>query len=177
MASIANIFAAIKGNENSKLMTKDPDLKKRIGGVGNQFAMTEVLGFFISLPLMFYLEGGSWPKFVSLFTTAVAAQPKKKILAYDPWELQYNLLASGMSFYLYNELATMTIKKTSAVTASVANTAKRVIVMVVSAVVFAEKMSFEAKIGAGVAIAGVFLYSVIDDLVGGKAKDETKKTK
>ena len=29
MASIANLFAAIKGNENSKLMTKDPELKKR----------------------------------------------------------------------------------------------------------------------------------------------------
>ena len=34
-----------------------------------------------------------------------------------------------MAFYLYNELATMTIKKTGAVTASVANTAKRVIVV------------------------------------------------
>ena len=35
-----------------------------------------------------------------------------------------------MAFYLYNELATMTIKATGAVTSSVANTAKRVIVMV-----------------------------------------------
>ena len=53
--------------------------------------------------------------------------------------LLYNLVASGMTFYIYNELATMTIKKTSAVTASVANTAKRVIVMIVSAVVFGEE--------------------------------------
>ena len=45
-------------------------------------------------------------------------------------DLQWNLIMSGLTFYLYNELATMTIKKTSAVTASVANTAKRVIVMV-----------------------------------------------
>jgi hypothetical protein len=51
---LANIFAAFKGNENSKLMK---DLKgaptetyKRYGGVGNQFAVTTVLrrgwGFF-----------------------------------------------------------------------------------------------------------------------------------
>jgi hypothetical protein len=33
----------------------------------------------------------------------------------------------GLWFYGYNELATMTIKKTNAVTQSVANTAKRVI--------------------------------------------------
>jgi solute carrier family 35, member E1 len=41
MASIANVFAAIKGAENSKLM-KTKGLKDRIGGVGNQFALTEV---------------------------------------------------------------------------------------------------------------------------------------
>ena len=41
MASVANMFAAIKGAENSKLM-KTEGLKERIGGVGNQFAMTEV---------------------------------------------------------------------------------------------------------------------------------------
>merc|ERR1719311_643919 len=86
--------------------------------------------------------------------------------------LQYNLIASGMTFYLYNELATMTIKKTGAVTASVANTAKRVIVMVVSAIAFGEALSFEKKVGATVAIGGVFLYSIIDDLLKPKAKKE-----
>eukprot|EP00965_Chrysotila_dentata_P154157 5094819-Pleurochrysis_carterae.AAC.1 len=50
MASLANMFAAIKGAENGKLM-KTEGLKDRIGGVGNQFAMTEVLGFLISLPV------------------------------------------------------------------------------------------------------------------------------
>jgi len=160
MASLANMFAAIKGAENSKLM-KTPGLKERIGGVGNQFAMTEVLGFFISLPVMLYLEGASFGKFVDMFKTDSA--------------LQYNLLASGMTFYLYNELATMTIKKTGAVTASVANTAKRVIVMVVSAVGVGEELTYEQKLGSTVAIAGVFIYSIIDDLLKPKAKDAAKK--
>ena len=72
---------------------------------------------------------------------------------------------SGMSFYLYNELATMTIKKTNAVTASVANTAKRVIVLVFMSAVTGKALTDEQKIGAAVAIAFVMLYSVIDDLV------------
>ena len=150
MASLANMFAAIKGAENSKLM-KTEGLKERIGGVGNQFAMTEVLGFFISLPVMLYLEGASFGKFFDMATTDSV--------------LQYNLIASGMTFYLYNELATMTIKKTGAVTASVANTAKRVIVMVVVAVVFGEELTFEKKVGSTIAILGVFIYSIIDDLL------------
>jgi solute carrier family 35 protein E1 len=41
--------------------------------------------------------------------------------------LQFNLVMSGLCFYVYNELATYTLKVTGAVTASVANTAKRVV--------------------------------------------------
>jgi len=160
MASLANVFAAVKGQENSKLM-KTPGLKERVGGVGNQFALTEVLGFFISLPVMIYLEGHQFGKFVEMFKS--------------DFKLSSNLMYSGMTFYLYNELATMTIKKTSAVTASVANTAKRVIVMVVSAFVFGEPLTFEKKVGATVAITGVFIYSIIDDLLKPKAKKEDKK--
>ena len=70
-----------------------------------------------------------------------------------------------MTFYLYNELATMTIKKTGAVTASVANTAKRVIVLVFMSAVTGKALTDEQKIGAAVAIAFVMLYSVIDDIV------------
>jgi len=147
---IGNSFAAFKGAENKKLMVK-PGLKDRMGGVANQFALTEVLGFFISLPVMLAVEGKKLPAFASM----LMAKP----------ELQMGLLASGMAFYLYNELATMTIKKTGAVTASVANTAKRVIVLVFMSAVTGKALTTEQKIGAAVAIAFVMLYSVIDDVV------------
>merc|ERR1712205_73871 len=53
---LGNAFAAFKGSENKKLM-EDKALKKRMGGVANQFAITEVLAFLISLPVMFATEG------------------------------------------------------------------------------------------------------------------------
>ena len=90
-------------------------------------------------------------------------------------ELQLGLAVSGMSFYLYNELATMTIKATGAVTSSVANTAKRVIVMVYMAAVTGKALTEEQKIGAAVAIGFVLLYSVIDDLLKPAKKADTKK--
>ena len=117
---------------------------------------SQVLGFFISLPVMLYLEGASFGKFMGMVTTDSV--------------LQYNLIASGMTFYLYNELATMTIKQTGPVTSSVANTAKRVIVMVYMAAVTGKVLTEEQKIGAAVAIGGVLLYSVIDDLLKPKKK-------
>ena len=68
------------------------------------------------------------------------------------------------------QLATMTIQQTGPVTSSVANTAKRVIVMVYMAAVTGKALTHEQMIGAGIAIGGVMLYSAIDDLIGKKQK-------
>merc|ERR1712194_688725 len=123
-ASLANLFAAFKGNENKKLMDT-PGIRDRLGGVGNQFAITTILSFLISLPFLI-AKGAKFGQFVDLFKTNPVVSS--------------NLITSGLYFYLYNELATLTIKKTSATTQSVANTAKRVIVIVGSALAFGESL-------------------------------------
>lgn len=86
------------------------------------------------------------------------------------------LLISGMTFYLYNELATMTIKQVGPVASSVANTAKRVIVMVyMSVFVTGKDLTEEQKIGAAIAISFVMVYSVVDMIFPPKKKADTKK--
>jgi solute carrier family 35 protein E1 len=62
---------------------------------------------------MFATEGEKFGTFVDMLKTQSS--------------LQYNLVMSGLCFYIYNELATYTLQVTGAVTASVANTAKRVV--------------------------------------------------
>merc|ERR1712187_746643 len=101
---------------------------------------------------MFITEGRKFGSFIEL------AKSSNIVL--------WNMIASGLYFYGYNELATMTIKKTNAVTQSVANTAKRVIVIVGVALVMGESLDPLKLVGCGIGIGGVFLYSVIDDLVG-----------
>ena len=157
---IGNTFAAFKGSENKKLMTKE-GVKDRYATVANQFAVTEVLAFFISVPVMMATEGPKWGEFVELLMTSR--------------DLQLGLAISGMSFYLYNELATMTIKATGAVTSSVANTAKRVIVMVYMAAVTGKVLTEEQKIGAAIAIGFVLVYSVIDDVLKSMSGGDRKK--
>ena len=124
-AAIANAFAAFKGQENKKLMDT-AGLKDRIGGVGNQFALTTFIAFLASIPLAVVREGSRWGEFVTAFKTNPA--------------IKLNLILSGLWFYGYNELATMTLKKTNAVTQSEANTAKRVIVIVGVAIVMGESL-------------------------------------
>jgi len=145
-ASLANLFAAFKGNENKKLMDT-PGIRDRLGGVGNQFAITTTLAFLISLPFMLAKEGAKFGEFIELFKTNPAVSS--------------NLLTSGLYFYIYNELATLTIKKTSATTQSVANTAKRVIVIVGSALAFGESLELMKMVGCSICIGGVFAYSLV----------------
>jgi len=144
------MFAAFKGNENKKLMETE-GLKDRLGSVGNQFAITTIMGFLISIPVMILKEGSKFGQFVEACKTTPAV-----------W---HNLVASGLYFYGYNELATMTLKKTGAVTQSVANTAKRVIVIVGVALVLGESLDPVKLLGCAIGIGGVFLYSIIDSLV------------
>jgi solute carrier family 35 protein E1 len=152
-AAIANVFAAVKANENKKLMNTE-GLSERLGSVGNQFALTTINAFLFCLPLMFLTEGHKLGAFWELCKTT-------------PVVLN-NMIFSGLWFYLYNELATLTIKKTGAVTQSVANTAKRVIVIIVVALVMGESLGVLKLVGCGIGIGGVFLYSIIDKLVASK---------
>jgi len=149
-ACIANMFAAVKGNENKKLM-ETPGLKDRLGSVGNQFAITTILGFLLSIPVVAVREGSRFGEFVEALKTTPAI-----------WK---NLVASGLWFYGYNECATLTLKKTGAVTQSVANTAKRVIVIVGVALVLGESLDPIKLLGCSIGIGGVLLYSIIDNFV------------
>lgn len=155
-ACIANLFAAFKGQENQKLMST-PGISDRLENVGNQFAFTTLLAFLISVPVMIAKEGSKWGEFCGLW-------------ANNPI-VSFNLIASGLWFYGYNEVATMTIKKTNAVTQSVANTAKRVIVIVGVAIVLGESLDPIKLLGCSIGIGGVFLYSIIDNIFPPKKKE------
>merc|ERR1719148_432791 len=91
-ACIANLFAAFKGNENKKLMDTE-GLKDRLGSVGNQFAITSILAFLFSIPLVAITEGSRLPEFIEAAKTTPA--------------IMKNLVASGLWFYGYNECATL----------------------------------------------------------------------
>ena len=71
-----------------------------------------------------------------------------------------NIVVSGFMFYIYNEFAFAFTAHVGAVTSSVLNTAKRVIIIVVSSIVFQEAMERNTVIGSAIAIGGTFAYSL-----------------
>jgi len=144
-ACIANLFAAFRSNENKKLMETE-GLKERIGSTGNQFALSTILGTLCVLPFFLATEASRFGEFTSIFKESAI--------------LRNNVITSGLYFYLYNELSTLTIKKTSATTQSVANTAKRAIVIVGVAIALGESLEPLKLIGCSICIGGVLLYSL-----------------
>lgn len=165
-ASTANVASAFRGGENKKVM--QGQLKTDLGGVGNAYAITTLWATLMLVPMIFI--SGEYQKFGE-FKEMWAADGKPGTIK----NLQFNTIMSGLTFYLYNEVSTMALKSLSGVSHSVANTAKRAVVIIGSAIAFGEEMGFMKSLGCSVAIGGTFLYAVADDIpkmlgMGGKAK-------
>ena len=75
-------------------------------------------------------------------------------------ELRENTIYSGLMFYLYNELSTLTLKQISGVSQSIANTFKRILVIIGTAIVMHEDIGYIKMLGSAIAITGVLLYSL-----------------
>ena len=76
------------------------------------------------------------------------------------WPFVRLLLMTGVSHYVYNECAFMALSAVHPVTHAVANTVKRVAVIVVSVLYFNNPLTPLGATGSAIAIVGVMLYSL-----------------
>ena len=125
-----------------------------------------IISFCCSVPFVIVQElptlGEEWNKAVE------AAGGSSK----DLWT---NILVSGFFFYIYNEFAFAFTASVGSVTSSVLNTAKRVIIIVVSAIVFQEAMERNTVIGSAIAICGTFAYSLASKKKAAPVSGKKKK--
>ena len=115
----------------------------------NLFGLVTWMAFFVSIPMFVFLEGTS---FFDLWKTATET--------IAPANLVRQIIVSGLFHYLNNEVMYLALSNVHPVTLAVANTMKRVLIMVASVMVFRNQISFQAALGSGVGISGVLLYSL-----------------
>lgn len=127
--------------------------------VGNTFAVVSLLACLATLPAALALEG---PTLRAEWATAVAASAGS---AHPERDLALRLAASGVSYYLYNEVAMYALDAVHPITHAVGNTVKRVILILFSVLAFGTSVTPQSIAGSAVAIAGVFAYSVAKTLV------------
>lgn len=159
-AVLSNIFASFKGAESKKIMDMSDGIMTRLGNVSNQYSIMNIISFTVSLPIIFVAEGSQ----LNILKNHLKNN-----------HIFIMLIASGFTFYVYNELSTMVLKRVSALTQSVANTAKRVIIIIGSSIVFNENMSGLKAVGCTMCIIGVFMDSIIDDIVKNNSNIAKKK--
>mmetsp|Transcript_47509 Transcript_47509/g.154234 ORF Transcript_47509/g.154234 Transcript_47509/m.154234 type:complete len:317 (+) Transcript_47509:90-1040(+) len=151
--SLANLAAAFRGCENKRVMAGE--LQAALGGEGNAYGVTTLWAALLLLPVIFATgEYERWSEFVALWRADGG----------EGGGLRFNAVLSGLLFYLYNEVSTRALRHLSGVGHSVANTAKRAVVIVGSAVAFGEQMDWPKAVGCAIAIAGTFLYAIADDI-------------
>jgi len=117
----------------------------------NMFAVLTILGFLFILPASLMIEGPA--KISAAYTASLAA-------GYTKAQLIRLLGMSGFLYYLYNEVAFLALSEVAPVTHAVANTVKRVVIIIASVLVFNNPVSKLGAIGSGIAVLGAMGYSV-----------------
>ena len=148
-ASMANVAAALKGKLGSSVTKALKSDKSKNMDAANVYAVMNIISFLCSVPLVVVNE-------MSTLNEVWAAAAEE----HGANEIIKNIVLSGICFYFYNEFAFAFTAQVGAVTSSVLNTAKRVIIIVVSSIVFQEAMERNTVIGSAIAISGTFAYSL-----------------
>lgn len=115
----------------------------------NLYGVLTIMAFLYSLPFALYYEG---PQFLAAWAEATT-----KV---TPFWLTRQMILDGFYYYSYNEIAFIALNKVSPITHSIANTIKRVCIILATVLVFGNKLTTLGAIGSSIAVAGTFAYSV-----------------
>ena len=160
-ASMANAAAAFKGKLGSSVTKSLKGDPAKNMDAANVYAVMNIISFVCTVPFVVVSE-----------LPTLSKEWDKAVEAHGLQPLLLNLIMSGFMFYIYNEFAFAFTAHVGAVTSSVLNTAKRVIIIVVSSVVFQEVMERNTVIGSAIAISGTFAYSMASKKPAPKTKKD-----
>jgi solute carrier family 35 protein E1 len=124
----------------------------------NLFGVLTVMSFLYALPLALVMEG---PKALATWAAATKTVAPAYILKYT--------VTTGLYFYLYNEVAMLALNNVHPVTHAVANTIKRVVILLACVFIFRTPLTPLCATGSAIAIIGSYFYSMA------KGKDKAAK--
>jgi len=118
----------------------------------NQLAVLTFVATAVLFPLALLLPGG--------LLSAPAAWQAAIAKGVPAGKLAYMMVASGFHFFMYQLSSFWVLSQVPPITHSVLNTLKRVVIIIVSIVVFRTPVTTQSTLGTATAIGGVLLYSL-----------------
>jgi len=148
------LYGAVTSNVAfaSRAVLSKATMDKPVGenmGAPNLYGMLTIIATILSIPFGLYYEGPLFAEQWAKSTAVVGA----------PWLIK-NMALDGFYYYAYNEVAFITLNQVAPVTHSIANTFKRVAIILATVLVFGNKLTTLGAIGSTIAVAGTFFYSV-----------------
>ena len=123
----------------------------------NLYAVLTIMSFLALTPVALAIEGPGTIK--AAWDAAIAAGNTQGSLI-------TNAVLSGITYYLYNEVAFLALGQVNPVTHAVGNTIKRVVIIVASVIAFNTPISGLGVLGSSIAIFGTLLYSLAKSKYG-----------
>jgi len=118
----------------------------------NQLAVLTAVSALVLLPVVAVIPGG--------LTAVPAAWSSALSTGVSSTKLAYMLAMSGFHFFMYQMSSFWVLSCVQPITHSVLNTLKRIVIIIVSVIVFRNPVSLLSGTGTLVAIGGVLLYSL-----------------
>jgi len=148
------LYGAVTSNVAfaSRAVLSKKTMDKPVGenmGAPNLYGVLTIMAFLMSLPFALYYEG---PGFLAAWKASTA-----KVGTF--W-LTRQMILDGLYYYTYNEVAFIALNQVNPITHSIANTIKRVCIILATVVVFGNKLTPLGAIGSFCAVAGTFAYSI-----------------
>ena len=151
-AMTSNIASALRG-----VTSKDLQEETGLSGI-NLYGGIAIVSGIMQLPMSLIAEGALMP---AAFANAPALMAQKGITLFglQAGFIAY-LIAGSMFYHLYNQTSYQALGELSPLSHSVANTVKRVVIILASVAVFKNPISPLGGLSAAVAIFGTFLYTI-----------------
>merc|ERR1719161_2108654 len=157
-AMLSNVSSAYRGIVAKKAMSKPQGENMT---ESNLYGVLTIMSFLLLLPVSLLIETPG--KIAAAWGAANAAGISSGYMA-------FNLLMSGVCYYLYNDAPFMALGRVNAVTHAIANTVKRIVIILATVVIFKTKLTPLGMLGSGIAVLGAFLYALAKQASGKKPK-------
>mmetsp|Transcript_32753 Transcript_32753/g.73932 ORF Transcript_32753/g.73932 Transcript_32753/m.73932 type:complete len:340 (-) Transcript_32753:213-1232(-) len=172
-ANISNLAFALRSMYMKKMddsPEKKAACKSKNLDSANIYAVYTIFAFILAIPLALYMEGAEVVALSgSMGSASYNSATISGALGANAYKLMEMHLITGLFFYLYNEASSLALGNLDSVQHAVCNTVKRVVIMVAMSF-FDTPLTLQKWTGAGIAIGGTLVYTLVKNSVEAAAK-------
>nr|ABC25608.1 putative glucose-6-phosphate/phosphate translocator [Babesia bovis] len=151
-AMLSNITGAMRSILAKITMKNKAEIGENLTA-NNIYMILTLIASIFALPCVLFIEANQWVPVWLESTENMDSWDKTKIIFYG--------IASSFFYFMSNDSAFYCLGQINQVTYSVANTAKRVLLIVTSIIVFKNEVTLLGCLGMVTAVLGTFLYSLV----------------